>query len=120
MPAYTSPSDPNYFRNKVWEIVRKIPAGQVATYGQIANLVPVPPGDDPTRYRAFGARWVGGAMAGCPEDVPWQRVVNSEGKISLSPGRGAEAQRMLLEEEGIVFDERGRINLTCYRWNGIS
>ena len=51
--------------------------------------------------KAFGPRWVGGAMAACPDDVPWQRVINSQGRISERPG--AEKQRMLLEGEGIVF-----------------
>jgi methylated-DNA-protein-cysteine methyltransferase related protein len=118
MPRYSSPPDPNAFKNRVWEVVRLIPAGQVATYGQIAALIPAPAGMEGRDYLAFGARWVGGAMAACPADVPWQRVINSQGKISLPPGPGADHQRQLLEDEGIVFDERGRIDLTRYRWTG--
>jgi methylated-DNA-protein-cysteine methyltransferase related protein len=118
MARFTSPPDPIAFKNKVWDVVRLIPAGQVATYGQIAAVIPAPAGMDVSDYRAFGARWVGGAMAACPADVPWQRVINSQGKISLPQGAGAEHQRQLLEEEGIVFDERSRIDLARFRWAG--
>jgi methylated-DNA-protein-cysteine methyltransferase-like protein len=69
---------------------------------------------DPKSYLAFGPRWVGGAMAACPPDVPWQRVINSQGKISPRPS--AEEQRALLEAEGVEFDERGRIGLQCFGW----
>ncbi len=115
-PRFISPPDPHGFNLRVWEIVRQIPAGRVATYGQVAAQLPPPPGMDPQDYRAFGARWVGGAMASAPEGVPWQRVVNAQGKISLRPGPGAERQRQLLEEEGVVFDERERIDLERYAW----
>jgi methylated-DNA-protein-cysteine methyltransferase-like protein len=118
MARFSSPPDPIIFKNQVWEIVRQIPAGQVATYGQIAGLVPIPTGMDPQDYKAFGARWVGGAMAACPENVPWQRVINSQGKISLPPGAGYQQQHQLLEEEGLIFDEHDRVDLKRYRWNG--
>ena len=118
MPNFSSPPDPLAYKNKVWVVVRQIPAGRVATYGQIAALIPLPPGVDPKDFLAFGARWVGGAMAACPSDVPWQRVINAQGKISLPPGAGYEQQRQLLEEEGINFDEKGRIDLNYYRWSG--
>jgi methylated-DNA-protein-cysteine methyltransferase-like protein len=118
MARYSSPPDPNTFKNKVWEVVRLIPPGSVATYGQVAALIPTPSGIDGRDYLSFGARWVGGAMAACPADVPWQRVINSQGKISLPQDAGGEHQRKLLEEEGIVFDERGRIDLMRYRWAG--
>mgnify|MGYP001769100454 CR=1 FL=1 len=87
-PSFTSPPNPVTFQNQVWEIVRKIPSGKVATYGQIAGLVPVPVVLTLDDYRAFGARWVGGAMAACPPNVPWQRVINAQGKISFRRGRG--------------------------------
>jgi len=120
MTRYSSPPDPSAYKNRVWEIVRQIPQGQVATYGQVAALIPPPIGVEPKDYLAFGARWVGGAMAACPVDVPWQRVINSQGKISLPQGGGYEDQRQLLEEEGILFDERNRIDLSKYRWAGLS
>jgi methylated-DNA-protein-cysteine methyltransferase-like protein len=107
------------FNLKVWELVRQIPPGKVATYGQIAELLPPPQGMEARSYRAFGARWVGGAMAACPDDVPWQRVINSKGEISLRRGGGGEHQRALLEAEGVEFDERGRIDLKRYRWAGL-
>jgi len=115
-PGFSSPPDPHAFNALVWDIVRQIPAGKVAAYGQIAKMIP-PPGTLTLKdYEAFGPRWVGGAMAACPPDVPWQRVINSQGKISLRPG--AEEQRALLEAEGVVFDERERVDLKKYRWAG--
>jgi methylated-DNA-protein-cysteine methyltransferase-like protein len=112
MPSFTSPPDPIIFQHQVWDIVRQIPIGKVATYGQIARMIPPAPNLDEKAYRAFAPRWVGGAMAACPEDVPWHRVINSKGEISLRPG--AEKQRQLLEEEGIPFDARGRVNLKVF------
>jgi methylated-DNA-protein-cysteine methyltransferase-like protein len=117
MPAkFTSPTNRDSFNATAWEIVRQIPVGKVAAYGQIAAFIPVPDKTSESRYRAWGARWVGGAMAACPPDVPWQRVVNAQGKISLR--KGAEQQRRLLEAEGVVFDEKDRINLAEYGWEG--
>lgn len=116
-PAYTSPPDRARFYEQVWDIVRKIPPGKVATYGQIASLILAPAGMDPKEYMAWGARWVGGAMAACPQDVPWQRVINSQGKVSLAEGSGGAKQRTLLEEEGVQFDERDRVDLKKYQWN---
>jgi methylated-DNA-protein-cysteine methyltransferase related protein len=115
-PTYTSPPNRILFNELVWQLVRQIPAGKVASYGQIAGLVSPPDGMDPKSYQAFGARWVGGAMASCPESVPWQRVVNAQGMISQRPG--ASAQRELLEAEGVEFDERGRIDLKRFGWAG--
>jgi methylated-DNA-protein-cysteine methyltransferase related protein len=115
---FTSPPDPAAFKALVWEIARQIPPGNVFTYGQIASLIPPPQGMNLRDYDAFGARWVGGAMAGCPADVPWQRVINSQGKISLRKGGGYEEQRRLLEEEGVLFDDRERIDLNKFRWQG--
>jgi methylated-DNA-protein-cysteine methyltransferase-like protein len=118
MARYTSPPNSEFYKAQVWAIVRHIPAGKVATYGQIAAIVPIPAGVDPDSYRAFGARWVGGAMANCPADVPWQRVINAQGKISLPEGGGRALQRDLLEAEGVEFDDRDRINLDNFRWDG--
>jgi methylated-DNA-protein-cysteine methyltransferase related protein len=115
---FVSPPDPAAFNAAVWEIVRQIPTGKVATYGQIAALVPPPQGISLQDYRGFGARWVGGAMAACPEGIPWQRVINSQGKISLRKGGGPEIQQQLLEDEGVEFDDRQRVDLTRYGWSG--
>jgi methylated-DNA-protein-cysteine methyltransferase-like protein len=117
-PGFSSPPNPKAFNALVWEIVRQVPAGKVTTYGRVASLIPMPEGMGPTEYMALSPRWVGGAMAAAPEDVPWQRVVNSEGKISRRPGQGPNIQRQLLEEEGVVFNERGKIPLGSYLWEG--
>jgi methylated-DNA-protein-cysteine methyltransferase-like protein len=113
---FVSLRDPNVYNTLVWEIVRQIPVGKVATYGQIAAIIAPPGGMDAKAYLAFGARWVGGAMAACPPNVPWQRVINAQGKISLRPG--AEEQRRLLEAEGVEFDERGRVDFKKFKWEG--
>ena len=118
-PGFSSPPDPFDFNLRVWDLVRQIPPGRVATYGQIADMIPVPTGMTRKDYKAFGARWVGGAMAGCPDDVPWQRVINAQGKISIRKGGGHHRQRELLENEGVVFDQRERIDLEQFRWNGL-
>jgi methylated-DNA-protein-cysteine methyltransferase-like protein len=93
---------------RIYAVVRQIPYGHVASYGQIARIV-----------GNCTARWVGYAMAATPleSDIPWQRVINSQGKISpRSSGRGAEVQRELLELEGVRFDERGRVDFERYGW----
>jgi methylated-DNA-protein-cysteine methyltransferase-like protein len=94
----------------IYDAVRQIPRGKVATYGQVARIV-----DRCT------ARMVGYAMAALRgrTDVPWQRVINAKGEISpRSRGDGALRQRKLLEKEGIHFDSRGRVNLRKALWNG--
>ncbi len=94
----------------IYATVRRIPAGRVATYGQIAALAGLP----------GRARLVGYALFRvAPEaDVPWQRVVNARGEISMSPLRlGSDhLQRVLLEEEGICFSEGDRLDLKQYGW----
>lgn len=112
---YVSPPDQQVFYEEVWELVRQVPYGRVVTYGQIAQMIPAPPGVEIEEYKAFGPRWVGGAMAACPDDVPWQRVINSQGKISKRPG--TERQRQLLEKEGIEF-VKDKVDLKVYQWGG--
>src|SRR3972149_7205494 len=96
---------------QIYNVVRQIPSGKVATYGQIAKIV-----DRCT------ARMIGYAMAALPSntDVPWQRVINYQGQISpRSRGDGSLRQRKLLEAEGLQFDERGRVDLKKIRWAGL-
>ncbi len=112
---FSSPPDQQVYYEQVWQLVRQIPRGKVASYGQIALLIPPPAGVEFDSYKAFGPRWVGGAMAACPDDVPWQRVINSQGKISARPG--AERQRELLEEEGVEF-AKDKVDLKKYGWKG--
>jgi methylated-DNA-protein-cysteine methyltransferase-like protein len=94
------------FRSAVYALVRRIPAGSVATYGQVATLA----------GRARAARAVGGAMRHCPDDVPWHRVVNAQGGISRRrQTSGMLTQRIRLEQEGVRM-RRGRVPLLRYRW----
>ena len=112
---YSSPPNQQAYYEQVWNLVRQIPPGKVASYGQIALMIPPPVGIDFDSYKAFSPRWVGGAMAACPDDVPWQRVINSQGKISERPG--AERQRELLEEEGVEF-VKDKVDFKKYGWKG--
>jgi methylated-DNA-protein-cysteine methyltransferase related protein len=98
----------NEFQRRVWRLVMKIPRGKVATYGQIAVWLGWP----------RRARMVGMAMRHCPSGVPWQRVVNAQGGISLRTAVGSMlTQRILLEQEGVAL-RRGRVPLARYRWQG--
>ncbi|MCL4261577.1 MAG: MGMT family protein [Anaerolineae bacterium] len=112
---YTSPPDQPAYNEQVWHLVRQVPHGTVVTYGQIAQMLPPPIGVELEEYKTFGPRWVGEAMAACPADVPWQRVINAQGKISNRPG--AQRQRQLLEEEGILF-VKDKVDLKVYQWPG--
>ena len=114
---YIPPPNPQAYYAQVWQLVRQVPHGTVVTYGQIAQMLPLPDDIDPQAYKAFAPRWVGEAMATCPGDVPWQRVINSQAKISKRPG--AERQRQLLEEEGIPF-VKDKVDLKTYQWRAPS
>ena len=105
------------FRQQVYELVREIPRGRVMTYGGIASHIPQPTGIDPLAYKKIRARWVGYAMKSCPDDVPWWRVINSKGQISVSEGHGPQIQPLMLEEEGVSMDEKGRIPLKQFLWH---
>ena len=96
---------------RIYAVVKRIPCGRVATYGQIATLA----GLD------GHARQAGYALHSLPDgrDVPWHRVINAKGEISpRSSSDSHELQRMLLEDEGIVFSLDGRVALNKYRWKG--
>ena len=112
---FSSPPNQQAYYEQVWDLVRQIPHGKVASYGQIAMMIPPPVGVEFESYKAFSPRWVGGAMAACPDDVPWQRVINSQGKISERSG--AERQRQLLEEEGVEF-VKDKVDFKKYGWRG--
>lgn len=90
------------FDEEVYTVVAEIPAGRVATYGQIARLVGFP----------GHARRVGRAMAAAPEGLPCHRVVNAAGRTAP----GWPAQRQLLEREGVVFRRNGCADLTVSGW----
>ncbi len=89
------------------EIISNIPAGKVATYGQVAALAGNP----------RGARQVVRVLhsSSRKEGLPWHRVINSKGMISLT-GEGYDIQRSLLEAEGVIFNEKGRVNLKIFQW----
>ena len=93
---------------RIYQVVEQVPFGQVTTYGDVATIVGA----------GCDARMVGEALGALDEarskQVPWQRVINSRGGISL---RGL-AQRAALESEGVEFDENGHISLVRYRWAG--
>jgi len=93
---------------RIYAVVRRIPKGRVATYGQIAELAGLP----------RQARQVGYALAALRDArVPWQRVINARGEISPRSDPGAEQlQRVLLEREGVSVDDRGRIALADHLW----
>ncbi|MEO6393321.1 MAG: MGMT family protein, partial [Pyrinomonadaceae bacterium] len=102
-----TPDSPAY-RERVYAIVRRIPAGQVMTYGQLAIGL----------GQGYTPRTVGYVMhAAEDENVPWQRVINAQG--ACSTGRlvlPADKQQRILESEGVIFNYKGRCDLSVYRW----
>jgi methylated-DNA-protein-cysteine methyltransferase-like protein len=98
--------------SRIYAVVRRIPRGRVATYGQVAELAGLP----------GHARQVGYALHALPAGtaVPWHRVLNARGTLSLRREPGAEVtQRLLLEREGVRFDTGGRVNLAKVRWRAV-
>jgi methylated-DNA-protein-cysteine methyltransferase related protein len=94
--------------HRIYEVVRQIPPGRVATYGQVATVVGSP----------VTARQVGDALAALRAStpgpaVPWQRVINAQGKVSTR-----RHQQQLLEQEGVVFDAKGCADLRRFGWQG--
>jgi methylated-DNA-protein-cysteine methyltransferase related protein len=105
-----NPESPDSLYRRIYAAVRRIPEGRVSTYGRIAKLAKAP-----------GPRVVGYAMAALSDGstVPWQRVVNHKGEVSARSGgigSGEARQRRVLEEEGVYFDLKGRIDLKKYGW----
>ena len=105
--------EPSFFE-RVYRVVKRIPRGKVASYGQIAALLGQP--------RA--ARTVGWALASMTAEqaaeVPWQRVINHAGRISIARADlSADVQQSLLEGEGVRFDETGHVDWRVHRWHGL-
>ena len=96
---------------RIYALVRQVPPGRVVTYGQIAKIV-----------GGCSARMVGYAMAalhsGEHPDVPWQRVINRSGKISIHDPFGKYHQRQLLEAEGVYFDQNDQVDFKEFGWVG--
>jgi methylated-DNA-protein-cysteine methyltransferase-like protein len=97
------------FTQKALRVIRHIPEGRVLTYGRAAVLSGKPK----------GARQISRVLHSMSKkyDLPWHRVVNSKGKISLRPSQGYELQKALLESEGIKFSKNDIIDLDLYLWN---
>jgi methylated-DNA-protein-cysteine methyltransferase-like protein len=95
---------------QIKELIRQIPRGMVATYGQIAAMAGNP----------LAARQVVRILhsSSKKDRLPWHRVINSKGRISLEPGFGYEEQKSLLLKEGVRFDESDKINLERFLWKG--
>ena len=100
--------DEQSYREKVYEIVRRIPVGRVMTYGQIADIL----------GEGYTARTVGYTMhAADTESVPWQRVINSQGACSTGKMMlPHNIQQKILEDENVVFSDKGKCDLEKYRW----
>jgi len=95
---------------RYYDVVRRIPAGRVSTYGTVAREA----------GRPDRARQVGYALAALVDDidVPWHRVINARGEVSSRGGGSAfaQSQRAMLEAEGVRFDARGRVDLDAHGW----
>lgn len=97
------------FTEDVLRIIRDIPPGKVLTYGRVAALAGKP----------NGARQVSRLLHSMSEkyDLPWHRVINAGGKISLKPSYGFELQKALLESEGVCFSKQETVDLNIYLWS---
>lgn len=93
---------------QIISIIKRIPKGKVATYGQIAALAGNPRG-------ARAVIWILHSSSG-KEKLPWHRVINGKGQISLKPGQGYEEQRVMLESEGVELSLSGTIDLEKHQW----
>ncbi len=102
------PVNDSKYQARVYKIVREIPSGKIMTYGQIAEMLGA----------GYTPRTVGYVMhAADTENVPWQRVINSQGACSTGKMTlPINLQQKILEDEGIVFNEKGRCDLGKYRW----
>jgi len=96
------------FHKDVVRLIKRIPRGKVATYGQIAGLAGSPRGARQV-VRTLHSSWE-------KEGLPWHRVINAQGRIALRPGQGYELQKALLEAEGVKFDSSGVVDFDKYRW----
>jgi methylated-DNA-protein-cysteine methyltransferase-like protein len=109
--ARRPPRMPPFYR-LVYRVVRRIPRGKVATYGQIAAIL-----GQPRAARAVGMA-LGALRDDAVETVPWQRVVGAAGRCTHRDGFQAGIQQEMLEAEGVVFDRRGYLDLARVRWKG--
>jgi methylated-DNA-protein-cysteine methyltransferase-like protein len=96
------------FTSKLLEIIKTIPNGKVTTYGRLAVMAGNPRGARQVAWvlKAYSKKY----------DLPWHRIINSKGMISLEKGHGFELQKSLLEGEGICVNKNGSIDLDTYLW----
>lgn len=108
--AVGRPQDAPSFRERVYELVLRIPAGRVMSYGSVARVLGA----------GYDARAIGNVMHATPDDeraIPWHRVINSQGGCSTAGlTTPPDLQQRLLEAEGLVFNEKGRCDIAKYLW----
>jgi methylated-DNA-protein-cysteine methyltransferase-like protein len=97
------------FTKRTIAVLKKVPRGKVVTYGLVAAMAGNPLGARQI-VRTLNTAWD-------KEKLPWHRVINSQGKISLKPGQGYELQKKLLEKEGVKFGPGGQVDLAKYLWS---
>jgi methylated-DNA-protein-cysteine methyltransferase-like protein len=97
------------FHQRVVAVIKKIPKGKVATYGQVAVLA----GSPRAAYQVVRILHTSSKK----EQLPWHRVVNQQGKVSLKPGSGYEIQKALLTKEGVTFDNSDTIDFKRFLWS---
>ncbi|MDO3381875.1 MGMT family protein [Gilvimarinus algae] len=97
----------NNHRTALYTALAQVPPGRVLTYGQLARLA----------GRPGAARWAGSVLRQLPEhsQLPWHRVLNAAGRLSLGPGSAGQLQRQRLQDEGVIFTGE-RVDLTIYGW----
>ena len=96
-------------RQQLYTVLAAVPAGRVITYGRLAELAGMP----------RRARWAGQMLHRLPADtrLPWHRVINAQGRISLPPGPAADRQKALLEAEGVIVSPQLKVDLQRFGWN---
>jgi methylated-DNA-protein-cysteine methyltransferase-like protein len=96
-------------RARIYAAIRRVPRGKVSTYGDIARVAGYP---GHARQVGYALHALGGASA-----LPWHRIINSSGRISLPPEAGGTEQRLRLVAEGVMVQAGGRVKLSDYRWS---
>jgi methylated-DNA-protein-cysteine methyltransferase related protein len=122
MSQHPQPPNPRVYHEIVWKIVRQVPRGFVTTFGQLASMIPAPEGVEAKDYERLAPRWVGDAMNAVSRidepTIPWHRVINSKGTISLpEESISYRQQRDRLRVEGLI-DSKGVADFDAHGWEG--
>jgi methylated-DNA-protein-cysteine methyltransferase-like protein len=122
MSQHPQPPNPRAYHEIVWKIVRQVPRAFVTTFGQIASMIPSPEGVEAKDYERLAPRWVGDAMNAVSRidepTIPWHRVINSKGTISLpEESISYRQQRDRLRAEGLI-DAKGVADFDAHGWEG--